>query len=134
VFALDRALYASLARRASDLVDSGDRDQAIEIFEQLVASELPDLDRAYMCLNIATVYEQQGKRDHALEAFARAVDIERRTDSYYVASSRAAYYSQIGLYDESSRHYDDLLRHKALKPEDRDAFLQNIRTLSRLRR
>jgi len=86
-----------------------------------------------MCLNIATVYDQQGKRDQALEAFAQAVDIERATDSYYAASSRAAYYSQIGLYEESSRCYDDLLRHKALKPEDRDVFLQNIQTLSKLR-
>jgi tetratricopeptide (TPR) repeat protein len=130
---LDNTLYASLARRASDLAESGDRDQAIELFEQLVDSELPDLDRAYMCMNIATVLDQQGKREQALEAFARAVDIERRTDSYYVASCRAAYLSRLGFYDESSGFYDDLLRHKALKPEDRDVFQQNIRALSKLR-
>ena len=130
---MDRTLYTSLARRASDLVDAGDRDQAIEILEQLVTSELPDLDRAYMCMNIATIREQQGKREQALEAFTRAVDIERSTDSYFVASSKAAYYSRLGLYDESSRSYDDLLRHKALKPEDREIFLKNMQTLSKLR-
>ena len=129
---MDKQLYASLANRASDLVVAGDRLKAIEILEELVRSDLPDFDRAMMCMNIAIVQDQMGNTDGALETYTRAVDLERATESYFVAQSRAAYFSQLGMYDESIRSYDDLLRHDHLKPEDREMFLKNIDTLGHL--
>ncbi len=130
---MDKQLYQSLASRASDLVVAGDRLAAIEILEELVHSDLPDFDRAMMCMNIAIVHDQLGDRDQALENYSRAVDLERNTESYFVAQSLAAYYSQLGMYDESIRSYDDLLRHPHLKPESREIFLENITTLEHLR-
>jgi tetratricopeptide (TPR) repeat protein len=129
---VDKQLYASLANRASDLVVAGDRLKAIEILEELVRSDLPDFDRAMMCMNIAIVQDQMGNTDGALETYTRAVDLERATESYFVAQSRAAYFSQLGMYDESIRSYDDLLRHDHVKPEDREMFLKNIDTLGHL--
>jgi tetratricopeptide (TPR) repeat protein len=129
---VDKQLYASLAGRASDLVVAGDRLAAVEILEELVRSDLPDFDRAMMCMNIAIVHDQLGDRDQALENYSRAVDLERNTESYFVAQSLAAYYSQLGMYDESIRSYDDLLRHGHVKPEDREMFLKNIETLRHL--
>lgn len=81
----------------------------------------------------AVFFTDMGNPALALDTYTRAVDIERGTDSYFVAQSKAAYYSQLGLYDESRRSYDDLLRHPQLKPADRDMFLQNMDTLARLR-
>lgn len=130
---MDKQLYASLANRASDLVIAGERSKAIELLEELVQSDLPDLDRAMMCMNIAIVHGQMGNTDKAFEAYSRAVDLELSTTSYFVAQSRAAYYSQLGMYDESLRSYDDLLRHGKLTPADREIFLKNIETLRRLR-
>jgi tetratricopeptide (TPR) repeat protein len=101
-------------------------------WQALVGSDLPDFDRAMMCMNIAIVHDQMGDTTKALDTYARAVDLESATESYFIASSRAAYYSQLGLYDESIRSYDDLLRHGHLKPEDREMFLANIATLKRL--
>jgi tetratricopeptide (TPR) repeat protein len=129
---VDKLLYASLANRASDLIVAGDRLKAIEILEELVRSDLPDFDRAMMCMNIAIVQDQMRNTDGALETYTRAVDLERATESYFVAQSRAAYFSQLGMYDESIRSYDDLLRHDHLKPEDREMFLKNIGTLGHL--
>lgn len=130
---MDRQLYASLANRASDLVVAGERLKAIEILEELVASDLPEIDRAIMCMNIAIIHDQIGDFEKALETYSAALDLERETESYFVAQSRAAYYSKLGMYDESCRSYDDLLRHRHLKPEDREMFLKNIATLRNLR-
>ena len=129
---MDRQLYTSLATRASDLVVAGERHQAIEILEQLVASDLPAFDRAIMCMNIAIIQSQLGDTDEALATYASAIDIERQTEGYFVAQSRAAYYSELGMYDESRRSYQDLLLHAQLKPEDRVMFETNIETLGRL--
>ena len=129
---VDKQLYTSLANRASELVVAGERLKAIDILEELVRSDLSDFDRAIMCMNIAVVYDQLDNREKALETYSRAVDLEQATESYFVAQSRAAYYSELGMYDESIRSYDDLLRHDHLKPEDREMFLKNIATLRHL--
>ena len=129
---MDPQLYASLAGRASDLVVAGQRLEAIELLEELVRSDLPDSDRAMMCMNIAIVQDQLGETAKALDTYARAVGVEEKTGAYFIASSRAAYYSRLGMYDESIRSYDDLLRHERLKPEDREMFLANIATLRQL--
>lgn len=131
---MDRQLYSSLASRASDLVDAGDRPAAIELLEQLVHSDLPEFDRAMMCMNIAIMQDQLGDTGKALETYAAAVDLERRTESYFIAENRAAYCAKLGLYDESCRFYDSLLRHPHLKAEDRGRVLENISTLNRLRK
>ena len=131
---MDKQLYSALASRVSALVDAGDRQAAIEILEQLVGSDLPDLDRAMMCMNIAIVQDQLGDTGKALETYAAAVYLERRTTSCFIAESRAAYCAKLGLYDESCRFYDDLLRHPHLKVEDQGRVLENISTLHRLRK
>ena len=129
---MDRQLYAALASRASDLVVAGERLKAIEILEEILRSDLPALDRAIMCMNIAIIQDQMGNTDKALETYSVAVDLERKTESYFVAESKAAYYSRLGMYDESSRSYDELLRHKHLKPEDRERIRRNIAALRNL--
>lgn len=130
---MDRQLYASLANRASDLVEAGERSKAIELLEELVTSDLPAIDRAYMCMNIAVIHDQMDDTQQALQAYASAVNIERETESCFVAQSRAAYYAKLGMYDESVRSYQDLLRHPHLAPKDREMVVANIETLSKLR-
>ena len=130
---MDRQLYTSLAHRASELVTAGDYAQALAVLEEIIASDLPDYDKAMMCLNTAVVYDKWGKPGDALTSYARAMDYERSTGSCFVAQHRAAYFSQLGRYDESMRCYEELLRRSDLSPEDRDMFTQNIATLTRLR-
>ena len=129
---MDKQLYASLASRASRLVEAGDREQAIGILEELVRSDLPVFDRAMMCMNIAIVYGQMGEPEKALENYTRAVDLERETDSFFIAQSQAAYLSQLGRYDESRRSYEALLSHAHLTSDSRELFLKNIETLKRM--
>ena len=130
---MEDAEFDELARRASDLVVAGEHEQAIEVLEKLVHSDRPDFDRAMMCLNIAIVCDQLGDSKRALEQYNRAIDIERPTGSYYIAQHKAVYLSKLGMHAESSRSFQELLRHPKLTPESRDAFEQNIATLARLR-
>ena len=52
---MERDLYVSLAKQASDLVDQGEYAKAIEIFERIAGSDLPDFDRGITWVNLATV-------------------------------------------------------------------------------
>jgi tetratricopeptide (TPR) repeat protein len=129
---MDRSLYASLAHRASDLVEAGEHRQAIDVLQQLVDSELPDFDRAMMWLNIATVHDKMGNAPDALAAYDRALDLERGTDGYFIAQQHAAYLSQLGRYEDSIAAYRQLHAQTNVKQEDADVFLANIRTLEAL--
>ena len=130
---MEPQLYASLAQRASDLVSAGDHAQALAVLERLITSDLPDRDRAFMCLNTAVVYDQQGRPEAALAAYARAMEFERSAGGYFVEQHRAAYFSRLGMYDESIRCYDALLARADLAPDARSALTANIATLQALR-
>ena len=131
---MDRSLYISLSHRASDLVDAGEHAQAIEVLEQLVDSDLPDIDKGVMCMNIATVHDKMGNRQAALGRYADALDHERKTTSYFIAQHYAAYLSQLGMYADSIAIYQALTERIDLKPEDDRMFKANIRTLEALAR
>ena len=57
--------YTRRARRASQLTDRGDYDGVIAILEELVSSDISDVDKAVMCLNIAIVYDKMGHVEEA---------------------------------------------------------------------
>ena len=129
---MDRTLYASLANRASDLVEAGEHQQAIDILAQLVDSDLPDFDKAVMSLNIATVRDKMGDHDGALASYAIALAWEGKTDSYFVAQQHAAYLSGLGRYEESMSSYQALVERPDVKPEDREVFAANVATVRKL--
>jgi tetratricopeptide (TPR) repeat protein len=129
---MDRTLYASLANRASDLVEAGEHQQAIDVLAQLVESELPDFDKAVMWLNIATVQDKMGNPEGALASYASALEWEGRTSSYFVAQQHAAYLAHLGKYDDGISVYQSLIERTDVKPEDREVFVANITTLQKL--
>ena len=131
---MDHALYASLANRASDLVEAGEHQQAIDILAQLVDSDLPDFDKAMMSLNIATVRDKMDDSEGALADYAIALEYERRTDSYFVAQQHAAYLAKLGRYDEGIAVYRELIERADVKAEDREVFAANVVTLQKLAR
>lgn len=129
---MNREQYAALAKEASGFVDQGEYARAIEIFEQLAASDLPDFDRAISWVNIATVEDKRGRTEDALACLARALDFERRTDSYFIAQHRAAYLSKLKRHRESLSAYRALMERPDLKSEDAAVFRSNIATLETL--
>lgn len=131
---MDRTLYASLANRASDLVEAGEHQQAIDVLAQLVDSDLPDFDKAMMSLNIATVRDKMDDPEGALADYAIALEYERRTDSYFVAQQHAAYLAKLGRYDEGIAVYRELIERADVKAEDREVFAANVVTLQKLAR
>jgi tetratricopeptide (TPR) repeat protein len=129
---MDPTLYHSLTKRASDLFDAGEHQQAIEIFRQLVDSDLPALDRGMMCLNIATVEHRRGNVAEALAALEHAIGQERVAGGYFIAGQVAAFLSQLGRYDDSIAAYRELVGRTDVSQADADIFQANIATLEKL--
>ena len=129
---MDRSLYVALANRASDLVEAGEHQSALEVLEQLVYSDLADFDKGVTWVNIATVQDKMGNHTGAFSSYANALECESRTDSYFIAQQHASYLSQLGRYEESMVAYQTLIDRPDVKSEDGEIFLANLMTLEKL--
>ncbi|HEX9090265.1 MAG TPA: hypothetical protein VF831_02195, partial [Anaerolineales bacterium] len=76
--------------RGTQMFDAGNMQAALEIFNGLINSDISDLDKSSMCLNIAVVYDKLGNMQQCLEWYTRAIQYEKphcRTEAQeYLAS------------------------------------------------
>jgi len=121
--------YAETVQRASQLAERGDREGAIVLFRGLLATDISDVDKAMMCLNIAVVYQQMGRIDEALAAYEAGAAYERRHGRFYVAEMKAAFLATHGRDRESLLEYQELLGRAELTEADKERIRRNIETL-----
>lgn len=131
---MDRSTYVALAHHASDLVDAARYPEAIAVFEEILAGELPDFDKGITWVNIATVRDKQGDTAAALDCLDAALAFEHGTGNCFIAQHRAAYLSKLGRHAESAAAYRALLERTDLRDEDAEMFRANLATLERLQR
>jgi tetratricopeptide (TPR) repeat protein len=123
--------YVRSAERASQLVERGDYEDAIEILRKLVSSDISRIDKAMMCLNLAVVYDKTGNLEEALSWYDEGADYERVHDWHYVAERKAAYLAEKGRYRKSLDEYEKLLRRSGLTEGDNERIERQVETLRR---
>jgi predicted negative regulator of RcsB-dependent stress response len=128
---MDYDAYTAAAQQAASLVDQGDYPGAATILQGLVESDISDLDKAMMCLNLATVHDRMNLPDEALQWFARGEGLERRHGRFHVAEQLAAHLAATGRDCDSLRKYEDLLRRRELMESDKVRIRNNVEVLRR---
>jgi tetratricopeptide (TPR) repeat protein len=128
---MDYQEYVLAAGRASQLVERGEYEEAVAILEGLLASDISEIDKAMMCLNMALVCDKLGHVEQALAWYDEGVYYEQGHGRHYVAESKAAYLAEKGRYGESLYHYRDLLRHPSLMEADKARIAENIQALEK---
>jgi tetratricopeptide (TPR) repeat protein len=128
---MDYQKYVQAAGRASQLVERGEYEGAVAILEGLLASDISEVDKAMMCLNMALVCDKLGHVEQALAWYDEGVYYERGHGRHYVTESKAAYLAEKGRYRESLAHYRDLLRHPSLMEADKARIAENIQALEK---
>jgi len=78
-------------RRAADLVNDGKRHEALDIFTQLLSSDLDTFAKSMACLNMAIIHDQLGQVAQALHSYDRGIAIERTLGRYSLAIRKAFY-------------------------------------------
>ena len=64
--------------RGTQMFDSGNLQAALEIFTGLFSSDISDLDKSSMCLNIAVVYDKLGTNNSVLNGMPRQYSLKNR--------------------------------------------------------
>lgn len=122
--------YSLAFQTAAQLVEAGRHKKAISAFEDLLANNIPDVDKSIICFNIAVIYDKMGQMESVLSWYDQGKRYEKRQCRFYVAESKAAYLAKIGRNREGLREYQDLLRRDELAMADIARIEANIATLN----
>ncbi len=115
--------------RGTQMFDAGNMQAALEIFNGLINSDISDLDKSSMCLNIAVVYDKLGNMQQCLEWYARAIQLEKPHCRIEAQEYLASYLKQINRPRESLKILEGLLASTHLTESDKVRIRQGIEDL-----
>jgi tetratricopeptide (TPR) repeat protein len=110
----------------TQMFDSGNMQAALEIFTGLINSDISDLDKSAMCLNIAVIYDKLGNLQQCLEWYGRAVQLEKLHYRFEAQEYLAKYLKQINRPRDSLKILESLLSSPHLMEIDKLRIRQNI--------
>jgi tetratricopeptide (TPR) repeat protein len=113
----------------TQMFDSGNTQAALEVFTGLISSDISDLDKSSMCLNIAVVYDKLGNLQQCLEWYARAVQLEKPHCRFEAQEYLAAYLKQISRPRDSLKILESLIASTHLTESDKVRVRRNIEEL-----
>ncbi len=113
----------------TQMFDSGNMQAALEVFSGLVSSDISDMDKSSMCLNIAVVYDKLGNLQQCLEWYAKAIQFEKPHCRFEAQEYLANYLKQINKPRDSLKILEGLLVSTHLTEADKMRVHQNIEGL-----
>jgi tetratricopeptide (TPR) repeat protein len=113
----------------TQMFDSGNLQAALEIFTALVNSDISDLDKSSMCLNIAVVYDKLGNLQQSLEWYTRAVQYEKPHCRFESQEYLATYLKQINRPRDALKILESLMASTHLTESDKVRVRENIEQL-----
>jgi tetratricopeptide (TPR) repeat protein len=126
---MDYKDFQNRVDHGTQMFDSGNMQAALEIFTGLINSDISDLDKSSMCLNIAVVYDKLGNIQQCLEWYTRAVQLEKPHCKFEAQEYLAAYLKQLNRPRESLKILESLFSSTHLMEADKVRVRKNIEDL-----
>lgn len=128
---MDYQEYQNRINRGSQMFEAGDYQTALETFISLVNSDISDIDKSRMCINVAVVYEKMNNVQQALQWYTRAVQFEKPHCRFEAQEYLAVYLKEIERPRDSLRIYESLLASPHLTEEDKVRLRQIVEDLTK---
>lgn len=116
---MDYQEYQNRINRGTQMFEAGDYQTALETFISLVNSDISDVDKSRMCINVAVIYEKMTNVQQALQWYSRAVQFEKPHCRFEAQEYLAVYLKEIERPRDSLRIYESLLTSPHLTEEDK---------------
>ena len=124
--------YYETAQKVSNLVDETRFEEAMGLLRGLIDSDLAELDKSVMCVNMAVVLQKMQRNDEALQWYDRGIGYEALYLRFFVAESKAGFLHQLGRNAESLEIYSQLLDQPYLTAQDNERMRNNVDALRQL--
>ncbi len=126
---MDYQEYQNRIQRGEQMFDSGNLPAALEAFQGLVNSDISDIDKANMCLNIALIYDKMGNGQQTLQWYMRAVQLEKPHCRFEAQEFLGAYLQQAGRPRDSLKVFESLIPSTHLTEADKVRIRAKIEEL-----
>jgi len=126
---MDYKEFQNRVDHGTQMFDSGNMQAALEIFTGLINSDISDLDKSSMCLNIAVIYDKLGNLQQCLEWYARAIQLEKAHCRFEAQEYLADYLKQINRPRDSLKLLESVLASTHLTESDKVRVRKNIEDL-----
>lgn len=124
--------YDSRVKHVAAYVDEGKYNDAIKILQSLIDSDISDLDKSMMSINMAVVYGKMDQPQRALEWYDRGISFEAVYLRFLVTESKANYLYELQRYKECIEIYEELLPQSFLTEVDKLRLRQYIESAKNL--
>lgn len=126
---MDYQEYQNRIQRGEQMFDSGNLAAAVEIFQALVNSDISDIDKANMCLNLALIFDKMNNSQQAMQWYMRAVQFEKPHCRFEAQEFLGQYLQQVGRPRDSLRVFESLLPSTHLTEADKVRIRAKIEEL-----
>lgn len=124
--------YYETAQKVSNLVDETRFEEAMGLLRGLIDSDLAELDKSVMCVNMAVVLQKMQRNEEALQWYDRGIGYEALYLRFFVAESKAGFLHQLGRNQESLEIYSALLGQPYLNAQENERMRNNVDALRQL--
>lgn len=114
--------YVDITHQVNAAVEAHDYPAALKLLEALVTSDLPDVDKSIMWINVAVVWEKMGNEVETMRAYDRAVQYEKPHKRCLAQASKADYLYRLKRVSEARAIYEELLMKDFLTLGERERF------------
>ncbi|MBN2146945.1 MAG: hypothetical protein JW726_06135 [Anaerolineales bacterium] len=121
--------YQNRIERGTQMFEAGNYAAALEIFVSLVNSDISEVDKSRMCLNVAAIYERMENTHEALQWYQRAIQLEKAHARFEAQEYLASYLIEIGRGRDALRILESLLPSSHLTEEDKVRLREKARNL-----
>ena len=120
--------YLNRMRQASELNRSSRFQETVDFLHTLYLSDISDIDKAGICVNLATVYDRMGNTEAAISWYDKGINLEQNYSRFDVLEKKAQYLSQLGRSKESVTIYEALINQPFVSEADRERMRKTIQT------
>ena len=126
---MDYQDYVQLTEKASQLLASSKYKEAEDVLYSLLMSDVSDVDKANLCLQMAIVHDRTGNSEEVLSWYDKGMGYEQPLCRYAVALEKARYLADLGHCTEAVPIYEELLKQAYVGEAEKDNFRKEIRVL-----
>jgi tetratricopeptide (TPR) repeat protein len=118
--------FVNRMQQASQLMSTNRMQDTIDYLYLLFLSDISDIDKAGICINLATVYDRMGNTETAITWYDKGVELEQNYSRFEVAEKKAEYLSQLGRNRDSVKIYENLIKQPFISESEKERMRKVI--------
>jgi len=118
--------FVNRIQQANQLLSSGRFQETVDFLYLLFLSDISDVDKAAICVNLATVYDRMGNTETAITWYDKGIGLEQNYSRFEVSEKKAQYLSQLGRSKESVAIYETLIKQPFVSESDKERMRKTI--------